>query len=1014
MEENWQAALREACEREREKVLREMRNKKVKNSLLMTASFPSVSGWGSIKPSGDLVKPPLSSLFKKKAPAGSEARGQEVANNSKITIVGGTVFAPAFRSPEISLSPGGRDDSFSLDPTSGTPIPTAPSHARPFCRVPDDQITSKSSAIKMSGNSVATVPRRPVPYTPTFHFAEPIAGPLIGGVQEGGENQQCLEWDQPPMALEGVELPTVPNAPNAAFGKDPLSVQMEGIQTSPKAFSIPAKPLSQDPATTSINSQTEGPSTGTSGPPCTTSAIQFRDQTALSLQPKATVSRLPPLPKTAQELLLDPADPNSDTNNESESSGVLENGDNRLHHMVGELCLTGRARKLNPGGNGDYGGWGRGSEGDRRNSYRGKWAGGAGRDRWGQNGYRPPVSNSHGNICPSQSAHETENPPSGDPGACLQCRSVATQSRDAREDLHSSSGVQLGDDGRGRGTVYDPCVAQIVASQSAGIAPVQPTGFASEQPPHQQSVDPNDVENSQNAALDSAALGDAGPSAAFDDSAFNQGCGDQQCTDLTERGIAAPELATNPLAALGGVTFDQGGGVPQDMDSQEGGSGVPDMMSNPLVEFFKGLGWQGMQIPTQSVVVHAVTTPAQHLPPLTNPTAALGMLPLPTQPNAAPPQFFAPQAPAQMQLAPPVQLNAPPLGGQPLNMPIPPRVGVLGPVPPVLHGVIRPVAQAQMPIQPNAAQSPPAQPPIPQPPRPQHQPQFNQAPFVRQQGNQQTMQAALLQALQNANIRPQLRQPRPQINPQQQIPPAQLPAQPVSYQYQQQQQIPQQQIAQLPMPQPPIRPQINQAPQHPIPAQQNNQAFLQQYQLLQQIQQTLQQMAAPMQQHQQHNQIPMAQQLPQPPVHPQQVLPVQALPAQVMQAPPPALAPAQISPNPPGYWPGNQGAQGPAFGWPPYGAPPAFGNVPYLYPYAQIPGGIAMPPTALPPQPLVPPPGPPVPPPAAPPPPVPPPNPRNPQRRQRQLNVAPDTDSDAIELPDEVEEDVGYGRAPNP
>ena len=73
-----------------------------------------------------------------------------------------------------------------------------------------------------------------------------------------------------------------------------------------------------------------------------------------------------------------------------------------------------------------------------------------------------------------------------------------------------------------------------------------------------------------------------------------------------------------------------------------------------------------------------------------------------------------------------------------------------------------------------------------------------------------------------------------------------------------------------------------------------------------------------------------------------------------------------------------------------------------------------MPPPAWQPQPPVPPPGPPVPPPAATPPPVPPPNPRNPQRRQRQPNAAADTGSDVIELPDEADEDVGYGRAPNP
>ena len=71
-------------------------------------------------------------------------------------------------------------------------------------------------------------------------------------------------------------------------------------------------------------------------------------------------------------------------------------------------------------------------------------------------------------------------------------------------------------------------------------------------------------------------------------------------------------------------------------------------------------------------------------------------------------------------------------------------------------------------------------------------------------------------------------------------------------------------------------------------------------------------------------------------------------------------------------------------------------------------------PPALPPQQPVPPPGPPVSPPVAPPPPLPPPNPRNPPRRQRQQNAGAATDSDAVELPDEMNEDVRNGRAPNP
>ena len=229
-------------------------------------------------------------------------------------------------------------------------------------------------------------------------------------------------------------------------------------------------------------------------------------------------------------------------------------------------------------------------------------------------------------------------------------------------------------------------------------------------------------------------------------------------SDMQSLQCTAPIPDSGLAATLGGVTFEQGIGIQQGIDSLDGGPVASDSTSNPLMEFLKGLGWQGMQIPTQSVVVNTVTTPAPHLPLIPNPATALSMPPLASQLNAAPPQPFAPQAPPQMQLAPPSQLTPPPLGGEPLNMPIPPRVGVPGPVQPVLHGVIRPVAQAQMPMQTNAVRMPPAQPQMPQQLRPQHQPQFNQAPFVRQQVNQQTMQAALQQALQNGNIRnPRLR-----------------------------------------------------------------------------------------------------------------------------------------------------------------------------------------------------------------------------------------------------------------
>ena len=200
----------------------------------------------------------------------------------------------------------------------------------------------------MSENSVATVvPRRPAPYTRTFHFADPIAVPLSGGPHMGAEIQQPFEWDQLPMALEGVELPTVPNPSTTAFRKNPLSVQFIGVQTSPKLPLVPSTPAVRDASTWPLNFLPGAPSIGTGGPASTTSCTQVLDQTALRLQAQATLARLPSLPKTAQELLLDPSDTNRDTSSESESSGVLEKGDNVVHHTVGDLCLTDRARRSN-------------------------------------------------------------------------------------------------------------------------------------------------------------------------------------------------------------------------------------------------------------------------------------------------------------------------------------------------------------------------------------------------------------------------------------------------------------------------------------------------------------------------------------------------------------------------------------------------------------------------------------------------------------------------------------------
>ena len=68
------------------------------------------------------------------------------------------------------------------------------------------------------------------------------------------------------------------------------------------------------------------------------------------------------LPKTANELLLDPVDATTTSESEGESTGVVGEGDTIVHYIAGDLCLTGRgegAKRQNRGGNGGITNWGR-------------------------------------------------------------------------------------------------------------------------------------------------------------------------------------------------------------------------------------------------------------------------------------------------------------------------------------------------------------------------------------------------------------------------------------------------------------------------------------------------------------------------------------------------------------------------------------------------------------------------------------------------------------------------------
>ena len=89
--------------------------------------------------------------------------------------------------------------------------------------------------------------------------------------------------------------------------------------------------------------------------------MQYIDAAALRMQARAALPCLPPLRKTAKELLLDPLDATTTGGSEEYSGGVGE-GDTIVHYIAGDLCLTGPAdgiKRQNRGGTGGNRTWGR-------------------------------------------------------------------------------------------------------------------------------------------------------------------------------------------------------------------------------------------------------------------------------------------------------------------------------------------------------------------------------------------------------------------------------------------------------------------------------------------------------------------------------------------------------------------------------------------------------------------------------------------------------------------------------
>ena len=335
---------------------------------------------------------------------------------------------------------------------------------------------------------------------------------------------------------------------------------------------------------------------------------------------------------------------------------------------------------------------------------------------------------------PSQAGNGNHNAPSGDARSGIQHASVRSLSEDAREDIHSTPGVPVADEETHVVANAQPAAldsgastyAQLVNLAAAGLGvrlgapPESRTGpsYSTSDPSGPPLQAPTASETTSNLQL------------------LTSNIQNFQCS--------GPISDTGPSAALGDTAFNQGNEEQQGVDAMAGGQLALDLSSDPLAAFFSGMGWHGLQIPTQSVVVNTKTTPAARMPPPQNQATTSNVPPLPAHTKAAPLQPLAlPNTPNQRLQAPAVA--APP--GQPLGAPIP--LGQIAPAPvqSVPPAMPHPVMQGHMPLQLNPVPMPLQQPQLPQPPRPQINQPPSQQLLIRQQVTQQSMQAAFQLAL---------------------------------------------------------------------------------------------------------------------------------------------------------------------------------------------------------------------------------------------------------------------------
>ena len=215
----------------------------------------------------------------------------------------------------------------------------------------------------------------------------------------------------------------------------PIYVQSEGIQTSFPLFSHTPKGLLQYAATgpTHIPVASQQ-STITSAASSKISSIESSDRAPVRCRLQDPLPYLPPLPRTAQELLL-VGQETTRSESEVDSLGTARGERVVFHPILGDLFLTGSGKHAQRNGNGqDYGGWGRTREGEKRNAYGTHCREGGGRpqkpDRIGANF---PSKGSLG------SSHAAPILPSGDSDRHAHYQHTKHESQNARGDSQTSS-----------------------------------------------------------------------------------------------------------------------------------------------------------------------------------------------------------------------------------------------------------------------------------------------------------------------------------------------------------------------------------------------------------------------------------------------------------------------------------------------------------------------------------------------------------------------------------------------